>query len=56
MTLTLLIEWPNHPDWAARRQDITLGEPFYLVGSEGKYTVFVQTAPMPEESHENTPD
>lgn len=48
MTLTLLIEWPGHPGWEPQKLDITLGEPFYLVGSEGKYTVFAQTEPLGE--------
>ena len=48
MTLTLLIEWPRHPEWEPRKQDITLGEPFYLVGSEGKYTVFAHTEALEE--------
>ncbi len=43
MGLTLLIEWPGHPDWKEQKWDIELGVPFYLIGSEGKYTVFVQT-------------
>jgi hypothetical protein len=40
--LTLLVEFPHHPEWETQHIDITLGEPFYLVGSEGKYTLFLQ--------------
>lgn len=41
--VTLLIEWPNHPEWKEQHLDVEFGKPFYLVGSEGKYTLFLQT-------------
>lgn len=44
--VTLHIEWPRHPDWETEDRDVKLGEPFYLVGSEGKYTIFLQTRPI----------
>lgn len=46
--MTLLIEFPRHPDWETRRTNVTLGKPFYLVGSEGRYTLFLQTVPGEE--------
>ena len=37
--MRLIVQWPRHPDWQTHVWDITPGKPFYLIGSEGKYTI-----------------